>query len=157
MKFLPKTPNSQKDPAGRQAGFTLIELMIVIVIIAILAAIAATVYTNVQKNARDSKRRADLDAIVKALEVNKTSTGYLALATAQFSSGGIPTTDPLGYSYCANSVASTQPADPAAWTAVSGCPAGFGTVGATNPPAGTSWKICTTGETIGVVCRTSAQ
>ncbi len=50
-------------------GFTLIELLVVIAIIAILSVIGFTVFTNVQKSARDAKRKADFDAIYKALEI----------------------------------------------------------------------------------------
>jgi len=51
-------------------GFTLVELLVVISIIAILSIIGMVIFTGVQKNARDAKRRADIDAIVKAVEVN---------------------------------------------------------------------------------------
>lgn len=88
-KFLPKTI---KNPQG----FTLIELMVVISIIAILSIIGIALYTNVQKNARDARRKADIDAIANALEVNYSDSGgkYTALATSQFSSGTFPK-DPM--------------------------------------------------------------
>lgn len=61
-------------------GFTLVELLIVITIIAVLSVIGITVYSGVQKNARDARRREDIDAISKALEVhfNTTASQYCA-------------------------------------------------------------------------------
>lgn len=151
-KFLPAFFKSTK-------GFTLIELLVVISIIAVLSLIGIALFTGVQPKARNDRRRADLDAIVKALEVNKAPTGYIALANTQFNTGAIPTTDPQTYPYCANSTASSQPADPAIWTTT--CPANYGTVG-TNPPAGTTWKVCASLEAEGAVpatvfCRVSSQ
>src|SRR3990167_4965724 len=92
-KLLPKSINNPK-------GFTLVELLVVISIIAILSVIGITVFTGVQKNARDGRRKSDLEAISKALEVNyNSSTGAYpaALSTTYFSSGIIPT-DPKGAS-----------------------------------------------------------
>lgn len=47
------------------SGFTIVELLIVIVVIAILAAISIVSYTGIQQSARDSKRKSDLELIVK--------------------------------------------------------------------------------------------
>lgn len=92
-KFLPKI-------ASNQHGFTLVELLVVISIIAILSVIGLTIFTGVQKNARDAKRRGDIEAISKALETryNSATATYPAIAAGDFSSGAIPT-DPLGGSY----------------------------------------------------------
>ncbi len=61
--------------SAHKKGFTLIELLVVIAIIAILSVIGFTVFTNVQKSARDAKRRSDIDAISKALEIYKSQNG----------------------------------------------------------------------------------
>lgn len=86
-------------------GFTLVELLIVITIIAVLSVIGITVFSGIQKNARDSKRRADIDAISKAFEVkyNNNGTGlYGDLTPANnnnlFASGSFPK-DPQGQDY----------------------------------------------------------
>lgn len=76
-------------------GFTLIELLVVISIIAILSVIGLTVFSGTQKNARDVKRRADVDAISKALEASyKTDTGYPVIDCAKAFSGGVCPKDP---------------------------------------------------------------
>lgn len=90
-KLLPKTVNNLR-------GFSLIELLVVISIIAILSVIGITVFSGVQKNARDASRKADIDAISKALEVNygtcgNGATSYCDPKTNQatwFASGRIP-------------------------------------------------------------------
>lgn len=153
-KLLPKSINNPQ-------GFTLVELLVVISIIAILSVIGVTIFTGVQRNARDARRRADIDAIAKALEVNRTAVGYVVLAATQFANGVIPLTDPQNIAYCGNSAANTQPADITA----AGCaaPGGYAAVSATVPPAGTSWKICAwleaggAGGVAAAYCRANAQ
>ena len=67
---------SQSKPWRRKAihGFTLIELLVVIVIIGILASFAVASFTSAQAKGRDSRRKADLDALKKALELYRTDT-----------------------------------------------------------------------------------
>lgn len=92
-----------KNLLSNKKGFTLIELLIVITIIAVLSVIGITVYSGVQKNARDARRREDINSISKALEVhfNTTTNQYCTAAVATycapqaavtwFSSGAVPT------------------------------------------------------------------
>ena len=85
-KLLPKSVRNPK-------GFTLVELLVVVSIIAVLSVIGITVFTGLQKNARDSRRKADIDSIAKALEANYTSgsaTPYPVLVATMFSGGLIP-------------------------------------------------------------------
>lgn len=54
---------------NKQKGFTIVELLIVIVVIGILAAIVIVTFTGVQKKARDSDRKSDINATSGLLEV----------------------------------------------------------------------------------------
>ena len=61
---------------NKRKGFTLIELLVVIAIIGILASFAIASFTSAQAKGRDSRRKGDVDAIKKALELSKSdSTG----------------------------------------------------------------------------------
>lgn len=79
-------------------GFTLVELLVVVTIIAILTIIGITVFTSVQKNARDARRKADINAIANAMEANYDKTAnpgvYDSLKTSFFSSNKVPQ-DPI--------------------------------------------------------------
>lgn len=95
-KILPKIAHNPQ-------GFTLVELLVVITIIALLSTIGFVSFTSAQTQAKNAKRRADIDAIAKAYESNaSTNAGgnsvYVALANGQFASGAIPT-PPEGGNY----------------------------------------------------------
>ncbi len=91
-RFLPK---SAKNPKG----FTLVELLVVVSIIAILSVIGVTVFTGIQKGARDTKRKGDVEAMAKALESNFTSTYPTTVAATYFTSGLVPTDPQATRSY----------------------------------------------------------
>lgn len=57
-------------------GFTLIEILISISIIAVLTALGIVSYVSINKNARDAKRRGDIEQIRTALEFYRTDNGY---------------------------------------------------------------------------------
>lgn len=59
MKFL-KRPD---------AGFTVIELVVVIIILCILGTLVALTYSGVQANNRDNQRQADIDTLQSQLEI----------------------------------------------------------------------------------------
>ncbi|MBI4038183.1 prepilin-type N-terminal cleavage/methylation domain-containing protein [Candidatus Daviesbacteria bacterium] len=145
-------------------GFTLIELLVVVSIIAILSVIGITVFSGVQKNARDAKRRGDIDAISKAMEVHygKFDVGkYPGLCA----NSPFPT-----YSYnCSNPdwfVDSSLPLDPQTaasvrycWTASGTCNNSTGTaLGPGQPPYNqNTWIICATLEAGGTYCKANQQ
>jgi prepilin-type N-terminal cleavage/methylation domain-containing protein len=60
---------------GRNKGFTIVELLIVIVVIAILATIGVVGYRGIQQRTRDSKRMNDIAIITKALEMYYLDNG----------------------------------------------------------------------------------
>jgi prepilin-type N-terminal cleavage/methylation domain-containing protein len=145
-------------------GFTLVELLVVIAILAILAVIGLAVFSGVQKNARDARRREEIDSIAKALEANKVMNNgtYVALATGMFQSGLIPT-DTTGNAYCyiqTTTAAAALGADPAPWTGQT-CPVagGWAIIGAGAPSnAAILWKVCASFEaTSGVFCKSNQQ
>lgn len=165
QKFLPKTSHTPE-------GFTLIELMVAITIVAILSIMGLVAFSTVQKSARDTKRRGDIDAIATALEANKppTSSLYTALAGSQFSGGGIPT-DPLNHKYCeqGSATSTTAPAPLTAtgatgnWPDPTKCPTGWldATATGTGGPdfaSDMSWTVCAALESSNAVyCKSSAQ
>jgi len=106
-KFLPNLVNSlwlivygkksinykpQAKRTIKQFGFTLVELLVVIAIIAILATIGFTVFSGTGAKARDAKRKADINQIASAYEVNydQATGAYVALAPGQFTAGDTP-------------------------------------------------------------------
>lgn len=99
-KFLPRTSSNKK-------GFTLVELLVVVSIIAILSVIGVATFTSVQRNARDARRKADMDAIASAFEASFSAGVYATnLTGTSFSSGNLPA-DPLnnsasGFTYYSN-------------------------------------------------------
>lgn len=143
---MPKnTVNSRIYSSGR--GFTLIELLVAVAILAIIAVAGLVVYTGAQKNARDGKRRLDIEAIASALETNKNtgSSAYAVLADSQFASGSIPQDSGNGNAkYCAVSIATgSLSSAPTIWTNSDPCPANYNPISNTNPAdVSVAWRIC---------------
>lgn len=69
-------------------SFTLVELMVVIVVIGILSAIGLVTFTNVQRNARDGKRKADLQTIKMALEMYYADYGHYPPSSCGYDCNG---------------------------------------------------------------------
>lgn len=76
----------------KKSGFTLVELLVVITIIGILSAIGMASFSNVQNKAKDAKRRADVDSVVKAFEgkYDETTFSYVEIEGSDFNSGNPP-------------------------------------------------------------------
>lgn len=66
LKLTPKLNNKK--------AFTLIELLVVIAIIGVLATFIVASFGSAQTKARDSRRKSDLDALKKALELAKNDS-----------------------------------------------------------------------------------
>lgn len=62
------------------AGFTIVELLIVIVVIGILAAISIVAYNGIQQRARDANRRSNVDNIAKTIGLVVAEYGRGSLA-----------------------------------------------------------------------------
>lgn len=60
-------------------GFTLIELLVVTTIIIILSAIGIVSYQNAGQNARNAKRKSDIETVRQALVLFKSDTGAYPL------------------------------------------------------------------------------
>jgi type II secretory pathway pseudopilin PulG len=67
MKLLPKRPHS--------SGFTMIELLVVTTIIIVLTAVGLVSYQSAMRNARNGKRKADLESVRSALVLYRTDIG----------------------------------------------------------------------------------
>jgi prepilin-type N-terminal cleavage/methylation domain-containing protein len=63
-----------------QKGFTIVELLIVIVVIGILAALVLNTFSGVQRRARDTQRRTDINSLATQLEVFYNDKGGYPLA-----------------------------------------------------------------------------
>lgn len=80
--------NGLKNTAvSRSAGFTIVELLIVIVVIAILAAITIVAFNGVKDRANSAKINSDLAQIQKAILAARVNSGevatrYVTLSTA---------------------------------------------------------------------------
>jgi prepilin-type N-terminal cleavage/methylation domain-containing protein len=75
--------------SAQKSGFTLVELVVVIALLAILSFMAVTYYSGITETARDAKRKADIDALTKTLEIYYSANKHYPVAN---STG----TDPLG-------------------------------------------------------------
>ena len=66
----------------RQFGFTMIEPLVVTTIIILITAIGLVSYTSVNRNARNAKRKADLETVRQSLVLYRTDNGSYPIGTA---------------------------------------------------------------------------
>lgn len=59
----------------RRTGFTMIEILVVSTIMIVLTAVGLVSYTQVNQNARNGKRKADLETVRQALVLYRTDNG----------------------------------------------------------------------------------
>lgn len=71
-------------------GFTLIEVLVTLSIISMLAAIGLANFSASQKQARDARRKADLESVRSALEIYRSDNLTIGYPTANYS--GLATT-----------------------------------------------------------------
>jgi len=64
---------------GKQKGFTIVELLIVIVVIAILAAISVVAYNGIQARGKNSAAQTSATTVAKKAELYNTEIGYYPL------------------------------------------------------------------------------
>jgi general secretion pathway protein G len=74
----------------QQAGFTIVELLIVIVVIGILAAITIVAYNGIQTRSRTTAVTADLRSIEKAMLMYRADYGKLPLSADWYSGTAMP-------------------------------------------------------------------
>lgn len=65
-----------------QAGFTFVELLVVITIIGVIFASAIVAYGSITIRSRDVRRRSDIEAIRQSLEMCRSLTGSYPLSIA---------------------------------------------------------------------------
>jgi general secretion pathway protein G len=96
---------------AKGGGFTLIELLVVMTIIGLMLGFSFVAFQSSRAQARDTKRKADLQQIASALEAYRSDSdwyppNYTISSGLSCSPAGIPTinyigamTDPLGSNY----------------------------------------------------------
>lgn len=67
--------NDSKPTQRTIAGFTMIEILVVVAIIALLTTIGILSFSQVNKRARDGKRKADLEQVRSGLVLYRTDNG----------------------------------------------------------------------------------
>lgn len=96
-------------PKRAQDGFSLIELLVVATIIIVLTTIGVMSFRNAGQNARDSKRKADIESVRQALVLRRADAGDYPTSGSQ-SAGGY--TSAVSTLIGADYLTAPAPADP---------------------------------------------
>lgn len=72
--------------SGRERGFTLVELMVVVAVIGVLATIAIPLFANVQARGRLAKAQADSRTLASAVSIYGAHMGRIPSTLAQLTS-----------------------------------------------------------------------
>lgn len=114
MKKLQKGPPARLHVSHWQthAGFTLVELLIVIAIIGLLASIVMASLSSVSTKARDTKRIEEIDQIRKALAIYIANFSYYPIATATTT---LTSTSTVGVAIIGSGAMSKMPQDPSVY------------------------------------------
>lgn len=105
---MPVNRKKSKSLKVNSSGFTLIELLIVISIIAILSTIGLVSYTSFVKNARDAKRKSDMNFIQSALEQFHSDSKYYPVSLTS----GSPLRSPDGSKVYLNEIPNDPKSSP---------------------------------------------
>jgi len=87
------------DSIKRQAGFTIVELLIVVIVIAILASISAVAYASIQSRAKNASLQANIKNIQQKIEqyrvINSTypATQSQVMTSGSWAGGSVAYTD----------------------------------------------------------------
>ena len=95
----------------RQAGFTLVELLVVIAVLGVLTTIAMTIYNNVQSRSRVAKAEADTRTLSGAIGTFSAHMGQMPSALTDLTS---PQTNMSGE--VAGPFMASTPSPPSGWT-----------------------------------------
>lgn len=76
-------------PKNRHAGFTIVELLIVIVVIGILVAIVIVAYTGITRSAKDASIQSDLKNVQKVVDIYQARYGQYPTTAQLATDGGV--------------------------------------------------------------------
>jgi prepilin-type N-terminal cleavage/methylation domain-containing protein len=111
-----------RQRTGGQAGFTLIELMVVVAILGILSAIALALFTNMQASTRIARAQSDVRTIASAANMFLGHVGNIPAAI-----GDLTQVTTNGQGSPAGPYLPRVPVPPAGWAAYNYATSGNGT------------------------------